>query len=156
MRTSRLLAPLVVAATLVGAGPAQASDATVRRAVAAQEKLVVAAEKAFAAGTDDTFSAVGREDARLVTVRLTSVLARAKGTVTKQTATSSALKRARVRYLTAVQGGLTGVKTFARGLAAFDPDAPAKSAALVKQGRAQLKGATTRRVREAKAVRASA
>ncbi len=148
-----LVHALVAAAGLGAAAPAQASDASVRKAVKAQEVKVDAAAKDFTAMSEDAVSAIGRERATTSAKKLRTALARAKSTVTKQKATGTGVKRGRTRYLAALASTLTGLKTFEQGLTAYDPDSPSKAATLVTKARAQLKTAATRRDSAARLVR---
>ncbi|MCW3009667.1 MAG: hypothetical protein JWO90_71, partial [Solirubrobacterales bacterium] len=149
-----LTATAAVAVTALAAGaPAQASDAGLRKAVAAQERKVTVAANAFTEATVDTFSAVGRERATTARATLTPAVRRQRTAVTAAKATSARLVRLRTRYLDAVKGYQAGLRTFGQGLRAFDPDAPARSAALIRQAKAQMKAAQTRRLRAAKAIR---
>ncbi len=139
-------------AGLAGGPPAQATDASLRKAVVQQEKKVDVVADDFAKAGDDTFSAVGREQAETALTELKTAVRHQKKVVAKQQATTTKVKRARVRYLTAVDSVSAGLKTFGQGLDAFDPDAPSKSKELIKKASAQLKSAMIKRERARKLI----
>ncbi len=142
----------VMVAGLGAAVPAQASDASLRKAVKAQEKKADVAADDFAEASTDLESVVGREDARLALVKFKSVVARLRASVARERATTARVKRGRTQYLAAISRVLTGLKTFDQGLIAFDPDAPAKAVQLFKRSAAQLESAIAKRNKAAKLI----
>jgi spermidine/putrescine-binding protein len=151
--TRRTIAVLgVTAAAMAGGAPAQASDASLRKAVIQQEKKVDAVADDFAEASEDAVSAVGRDQALKAVTKLKTAVRRQRAAVVKEKATSSRLKRARTQYLAAVTRYATGLKTFGQGLEAFDPDAPAEAAGLIKEAKSQLKAAATSRERARKLI----
>ncbi len=146
--TRRTIAVLgMTAAAMAGGAPAQASDASLRKVVTQQEEKVDVAADDFAEASEDTVSAVGRDQALKAVTKLKTAVRRQRTAVVKEKATSSRLKRARTQYLAAVDRFSTGLKTFGQGLEAFDPDAPAGAAELIKKAESQLKAAVTSRER---------
>ncbi len=144
--TRRTIAVLgVTAAAMAGGVPAQASDASLRKAVTQQEKKVAVVAEDFAKAREDVVSAVGRDHALSAVTKLKSAVRRQRTAVVKEKATTSKVKRARTQYLAAVDRFTTGLKTFDEGLEAFDPDAPAKAEGLFKKAETQLKAAVTKR-----------
>ncbi len=140
MRT--LMTLLAVAlATAFTATPALASDASLRKAIKAQERSLTAASEAFNEVASDVDSAVGREKAATATTRLKAAVAKLRTAITKQKADSAKVKSGRTAYLAGLTRFRTGLSTFEAGLRAFDPDAPAKAATLFDKSAAQLKSA---------------
>lgn len=135
----------VTAATLVAATPAQASDVSVRKAVVVQEHRLDTAVAAFAEGTMDTTSAVGRERARDALGTVQRAVRKARTAVVAQRATAANVKRRSTMYVAALDRTAAGFRTFDTGLRVFDPDAPQKSVALIKTARAELKSAASKR-----------
>jgi len=146
-RRAAAVAAIAIATALAGGTPAQASDASLRKAVVEQERKLDAVQGAFDKATRDTVSAVGREQAQTALSKLRTAVRRQKAAVTKQRATSAKLKRARTQYLAAVTSFLAGLGTFGQGLEVFDPDAPAKAKALIAKAKTQLESAALRRER---------
>ena len=105
----------VLVAGLGAAVPAQASDASLRKAVKAQERKADVAADDFAEARTDLESVVGREDARLAVVKFKSVVARLRASVAKERATTARVKRGRTQYLGAISRVLTALKTFDQG-----------------------------------------
>ncbi len=136
---------LVLLAGGVTAAPAHAATDPVRKVVLAQDKAVGSEATDFESDGADAFSAVGRERADLAVKAFSRATSKATKAVKAARPSGSAAKRARTRYLTALGRTTTALKTFARGLRAFDPDAPDKAAALVKTARAQLRSAAKAR-----------
>ena len=151
--TRRIVAVGVIAASgLVAGAPALASDASLRKAVLAQEKKVDVVVDDFTEAGEDTVSAVGRERANNALSDLLTTVKVQRAAVVKQKATTTRIKRARTQYLAAIDSFTTGLKTFDQGLEAFDPDAPAKSRTLITKATTQLDSAVIRRERARKLI----
>ncbi len=138
---------VIAAAGLGVAAPAQASDASLRKAIRAQEKKFDVAAEDFAKASENVESAVGREQATTSLLKLKQATTRLRTTVAKERATTARVKRGRTQYLSAFASVLTGITTFQQGLVAFDPDAPAAAERLYRKSTAQLKAAALRRDR---------
>ena len=150
---SRVITMLVVVAAALGAAaPAQASDASLRKAIRAQEKKVDVVADDFVDVAGGVESAVGRERARTAVTKFKAAVARLRTTVAKERATTARVKRGRTQYLAAISSLRAGLTTFDQGLEAFDPDAPAKAAQLFKRSAAQLKSAVAKRDKAAKLI----
>jgi len=146
---------VMVACAAVGLGvaaPAQASDASLRRVIKAQEQKDDALSTDFAAAVGGVESAVGRERAKTAVTRLKAAVTRLRAAVAKERATTARVRRGRTQYLAAVSRFITGLATFEQGLSAFDPDAPAKAKQLFKRSAAQLASASARRDKAAKLI----
>jgi len=142
----------VLVAGLAWVVPAQASDASLRKAIKAQEKKADAAAVDFAAAAENVESVVGREQATIAVTKSKSVVKRLQTVVARERATTARVKRGRTQYLAAISRVLTGFKTFDQGLIAFDPDAPAAARRLFERSAAQLKSAGAARDRAAKLI----
>lgn len=141
-----------LAAGLGAASPAQASDASLRKVIRAQEKKVDAVAKDFADASEDVESAVGRERAGIAVTELKRAVKRLRTAVVKEQATTARVKRGRTQYLRFVTSFSAGLRTFDRALEAFDPEAPAAAEPLFRRAAAQIKAAGVRRDRAAKLI----
>ena len=142
----------VALATLTAGAPAQASDASLRKVIKAQERKVDVVAEDFAKASEDVESAVGRERATTAVGKLKTAVSRLRTAAVKEKATTAKVKRGRTQYLAAITSFSTGLKTFEQGIEAFDPDAPAKAEQLFKRSAAQLKSASAKKDKAAKLI----
>jgi len=147
-----IVAAACAAVALGAPSPAQASDASLRRTIRAQEKKVAVAAKDFAEVSPGVASAVGRERAKASVTELEAAVKRLRASASKEQATTAKVKRGRTQYLAALKRYVAGLTTFTEGLDAFDPDAPSTAEQLFKKATAQLKSAIAKRNAAAKLI----
>lgn len=132
----------VMVAGLVTGAPAQASDASLRKAIIKQEKRIEPEAMRFTKAVKDPYSAVGIEEFTAALADLRAGVRSYKKAVVKEKATSAKVKRGRTQFVAALSDASKALTTYREGLQLVLDEEPAKAKTTFARAAAQLKTAT--------------
>lgn len=145
-------AAALTAALATSAAPAQASDATLRKAVATQERKLAPLSQQFTASLEDPLSAVGIERFSLALRELRTGASDVRKAVTLQQASTLPVKRGRLAFIAALGDTSRALTTYREALRLVLDDKPAEAKKALTEAGTELEAATADRAKARKVI----
>ncbi|MDQ3632172.1 MAG: hypothetical protein M3417_13060 [Actinomycetota bacterium] len=142
----------VTVAAMAGGAPAQASDASLRKAITQQERRLAPLTEEFSEAVRMPTSAVGIARFNKVLERLQSNTRKYRTAVVKQQATTQKVKRGRTQFLAGLDSFAKAIRSYRAALDSFDPERPGAEKPAFRRAATQLKSANTRLDRAGKVI----